>query len=452
MSKIVSVIILTSIAFSAIVKAQSGPVKSGPLIGYVDNNEAHVWIDIVAGIKKVQLYYLDNSGKADSIIHWRETRQDSTPVRIRIKELKSSHNYLLSLKLDDKAVEITHPVTFKTAPDSATGADFSFLLGSCLYINDPSEKSQFGQDPGILESMASMPTEFMLWAGDNVYLREGDFKSKERIISRYYKTRRTPELQHLIGSRANFATWDDHDFGPNDCDRTFPLAKTSLETFQNFWAQKKYGEEDNPGVYQKFTWNDCDFFLLDDRTYRSSLLEPGVIDEKLNKNKKYLGDRQFEWLKEKLKSSNATFKIIVSGGQMLNPLAQKECFRYYNYEYNELLTFILENKIEGIVFISGDRHFSELLATEPKGGYPLFEFTCSALTSRPRDLNKSNEMNNPYRVENTLVTQNNFGKVTVTGPSGSRRMILETYDNKGKRIWEFIIQEKELKFKTTKDG
>ena len=35
------------------------------------------------------------------------------------------------------------------------------------------------------------------------------------------------------------------------------------------------------------------------------------------------------------------------------------------------------------MFLSGDRHFTELLKVERPGTYPLYEFTSSPLTSRP---------------------------------------------------------------------
>ena len=41
----------------------------------------------------------------------------------------------------------------------------------------------------------------------------------------------------------------------------------------------------------------------------------------------------------------------------------------------------LAEKIEGVVFLSGDRHYSELTKTEFEGLYPIYELTSSGITS-----------------------------------------------------------------------
>ena len=57
---------------------------------------------------------------------------------------------------------------------------FSFVTGSCAYINEP-EYDRPGRPYGggyeIFESMAAEDPDMMLWLGDNIYLREVDFQS-----------------------------------------------------------------------------------------------------------------------------------------------------------------------------------------------------------------------------------------------------------------------------------
>lgn len=448
MSRLI-IIILAVICCGKICYSEKGPVRSGPLVGYVDNNEALIWIDLAPGSRIVEVIYFETNEptKQDSV--WKEKPDsDTLPITILLKPLKSGVQYLFKVRVDGKEAVSPYQNSFRTPfTDSlAQHAEFSFLLGSCLYLNDGFEKKDYGSDAEILSTMSREPSDFMLWTGDNVYLRPIDYGTREGILRRYFSVRRNQKLQPVISSRANFATWDDHDFGPNDCNKTFKLASSSLEIFKLFWPNKHAGQEDNPGVYHSFTWNDCEFFMLDDRYHRSPGDMPGLVKKVMNKEKKYFGEKQLDWLKKGLSESKATFKFIIAGGQMLNPMAEKECLRYYNYEYNELIGHILLKKIDGVVFISGDRHFSELIATQPKGGYTLFEFTCSSLTSEVRNIKKSREFENPYRVSNTLLMENNFGKITVSGEPGNRKLNLQTIDSKGKKVWEFPIAEKELKF------
>jgi alkaline phosphatase D len=433
----------------AVCKGQ-GDILSGPMIGAVDTSSAYVLIDVSRTIKAITLYCSakETGAIADSITKYKSASDDTIPLRFHIKNLQPATVYLLSVKLDEKAVTTPYEASFTTSPSTkGRESGFTFLFGSCLYLNDEGEKKPYGNSPLILSEMFKTPTDFMIWGGDNLYLRQGEWKSAEGIRSRYFKTRRFPLLQPLLASRANYAIWDDHDFGPNDCNKNFPLAETSYKTFTQFWPTRSYGSEKSKGIYQNFSWGDCDFFLMDDRLHRCPAEMPGVIKGKLNAEKTFYGKEQLEWLQTGLLNSKATFKFIVNGGQVLNPRAEKECFRYYNFEYNDLISFILLHKIEGVIFLTGDRHYTELIATQPVGGYTLFDFTCSSFTSQVRNITKTSEAENPYRIPSTLFMGNNFGKITVSGTAGSRKIKLETIDVKGKPVWDFIINEGDVKFK-----
>jgi hypothetical protein len=82
-----------------------------------------------------------------------------------------------------------------------------------------------------------------------------------------------PELQPFISSIPQYAIWDDHDYGPNDSDWTYPLKDHALDAFQDFWPSESYGAGDTEGVTSSFGWNDCQFFMLDDRWYRTVEVE-----------------------------------------------------------------------------------------------------------------------------------------------------------------------------------
>ena len=151
----------------------------------------------------------------------------------------------------------------------------------------------------------------MLWLGDNLYLRPEDWNSHEGIFRRYASSRSNPALQPLLGSVHHYATWDDHDYGPNDANRSYALKGSSLLAFKTFWANPSYGLPELPGVFGQFSWGDVDFFLLDDRTYRAPASTP--------EPRPYLGQAQLTWLLESLSNSRAPFKVIASGSQVLSP-------------------------------------------------------------------------------------------------------------------------------------
>ena len=90
-----------------------------------------------------------------------------------------------------------------------------------------------------------------------------------------------------------YAIWDDHDFGPNDGDKSFVLKETSRKVFMNCWANPSYGEE-GKGIYTRITYNDCDFFLMDDRYFRSNDDIKAMAYGKPNEHKRMWGTVQME--------------------------------------------------------------------------------------------------------------------------------------------------------------
>jgi alkaline phosphatase D len=331
--------------------------------------------------------------------------------------------------------------------------EFSAAFGSCAYINDePYDRpgKPYGSDYGIFTAIAEKQPDLFIWGGDNTYLREPDWDSRSGMIYRQSHTRALPEMQPLLGSVHNFALWDDHDFGPNDADRTYRLRETSLEVFQLFWANQTYGTAETPGTFGRFVWNDVEFFLLDDRYHRSPNEAPD------DGEKTMFGKEQLRWLKESLSSStsntNINFRIIVNGNQMLNPNGEYyESLTQYRSDYNELIGFIKKNRIPGIIFLSGDRHLTEMVAVKDSSFYPLYDYTSSSLTSaltqiRHPDGTPTKEFSNPLRVEGTLVNdKHNFGMLRFSGKRNERAVSLECYDLTGAQRWAKKISAAELR-------
>jgi len=106
----------------------------------------------------------------------------------------------------------------------------------------------------------------------------------------------------------------------------------------------------------------------------------------------------------------------------------------------------VRERIEGVVFLSGDRHFGELLKIERAGAYPLYEFTSSPLTSRPPARVDMADAANPDVVPGTLVVKRQFGLMRVSGPGNDRRIAFEAHDTEGALLWRHEIKAGDLRF------
>ncbi len=311
--------------------------------------------------------------------------------------------------------------------------NFSFATGSCVYSNQaeydrPGEP--YGQGTEIFESIASTKAKFMLWLGDNIYLREPDWSSRSGIYQRYTHFKSMPGIQNLWKAMHHYAIWDDHDFGPNDADRSYVNKEITLEAFQDFWANNDYGVNGNKGITHQFSYNDLDFFLLDNRYHRSP-------NKRKTGEREILGEEQINWLIDALVYSKASFKIVAVGGQFLSDAEVFENHATYGEERKDILKRIEEEGIKNVIFLSGDRHKTELTKMKLKNGNVLYDYTCSPLTSKAYDT--SNEENN-FRVEGTHVNTQNFGLLNLSGSFEERVLTIQTYDRSSKLIWEQKIK------------
>ena len=277
----------------------------------------------------------------------------------------------------------------------------------------------------------------MLWLGDNTYLRESDWNSRTGIVHRYSHTRSLPELQPLLGSTHHYAIWDDHDFGPNDSDGSFWLKETTTEIFKLFWGNPNYDVTGNGGITGFFQWGDLDFFLLDNRYHRTS-------NRNFTGTRQILGKDQIDWLINALSFSNAPFKFVVVGGQVLSTESLYENHASFSEERGYLINRIREAKIEGVIFLDGDRHHTVLSKMqESKYVYPLYDLTCSSLTATAY---KNDEAFNAYKLEETLVGENNFGILSVVGSEKDRELIVKIFNKDGEQLWRKSIKSNDLKY------
>jgi len=423
------------------------------MLGHTTHRTAVLWVQTMAPAEVAVAYRpveQDTTGATRPATGGRATVRtgEDHVARLVLSHLEPGTRYAYDLLIDGVEAERPYPLEFTTQPLWQHRADppaFTVAVGSCYYANEPvydRPGRPYGGDPAIFARIAALNPDVMLWLGDNVYLREVDWWSPEGIAHRYGHARAEPALQPLLATAAHYATWDDHDYGPNDSDRSYILKDAALETFQRYWANPSYGVGGVPGVFTQFQWGDADFFLLDDRYHRAPNRAPDSA-------RTVLGEGQLRWLLDALTYSRAPFKVVVLGGQVINPVPVFETYAAIApAERERLIAEITAREIEGVLFLSGDRHHTELLRLERPGAYPLYDFTSSPLTSGASNYptrEDSPERDNPLRVPGTLVTErHNFGTLTFEGPRNARTLTLRTYDATGALLWEHRIAEAEL--------
>ena len=443
MRKIITPLITLIIVFSIAGKAnaQNELLQSGPMVGYSTMREVAIWVQTKEAATVSIRYIVEGTEEDYKYSEDVSTEKSSGyTAKIIIGNLKPGTKYSYEVLLNDEPQEFTYPLRFQTQELWQWRGDppgIKFAFGSCFYVNEEEfdrPGKPYGDNFEILDVLYDQSPEFMLWMGDNVYLREADWNSRSGIMHRYTHTRSYPKLQKLLGSVHNYATWDDHDYGPDNSNRSFWNKQTTLEIFKLFWANPSFGLKGNGGMTTKFQWADVDFFLMDDRTFRSP------EKRRLTAKREILGDVQIDWLIDNLISSEAPFKFVVIGTQFLNPNASGENHASYKEERKKILDMIESENIEGVMFLTGDVHRSEITKLERSGSYPLYEFTISPLTA-----GVSWQYPNDDRVDNKSVLERNFGLIEISGPRDGRKLTCKSISWDGRVMWDYTIYETDLK-------
>lgn len=411
------------------------------MLGYNDMREVMIWVQTKESADICVEYWPVNSDSQLSRSNWVKTEKETAYVaHLRCASLEPGTEYGYAININGRTMAHNEDHRFTTQPLwqwRTDPPDFKIVAGSCAYINEEAYDrpgTPYGGDYQIFGSIADKDPDMMLWLGDNMYLREADWGTRNGVYHRYTHTRSCEEMQELLAACHHYAILDDHDFGPNDASAAFIHKDYTQEAFELFWANPSYGIPDVGGTTCQFNYMDVDFFLLDNRSFRT---ENGIKGMK----ETILGKDQKKWLIQALKASTSYYKVVAIGGQFINDVAIYENYAQYRDERAELLELIDENKIKGVIFLSGDRHHTELSAMKMDNGNMIYDLTSSPLTSTAYD--HSDEANS-YRVDGTLVGERNFATLSFSGPLGDRDVLIEVFDSYGDLLWEKTLTQEDF--------
>ena len=281
--------------------------------------------------------------------------------------------------------------------------DYTIAFGSC---NKQNTENLLWDD-----ILAHKPSVW-IWGGDNVY---ADTRDMEKLKSDYTTQLNNRGYNALVKSTKILGTWDDHDYCLNDGGIEFDKKKESQQLFLDFMGVSKNDSRRNrEGVYHseiiKTDKGSIKIIVLDTRYFRTGLV-PDTETKKRYKpntdlNGSVLGEMQWQWLTEELKTSKADFNLIVSSIQFLSAEHGFETWGNFPNEVEKLQKLIVESEAKGVLLLSGDRHISEFSKINLEGlSYPLIDFTSSGLT---HSYSSFRGENNKYRV-GEVVSEISFG-------------------------------------------
>lgn len=456
---------------------QAARIQSGPMIGYATMAEVLLWVQTDEPAEVKFAYW--QSGNPHEIYYTDPVQTEKRTGYIAkciADQVKSGTDYGYRVYIDGKPArpyfrsgyrEGTIPLNFSTPrnwrfrEEGHAPYDFTIAFGSCAYINEPGgydrlSSKPYGGDYRIFEAIYEKQPDLFIWLGDNIYYREPDWTSRTGMIHRWTHDRSIPEIRPMLATIPQYATWDDHDYGPNDIGREFWQKELATEIFKLFSGNPTAGLPETPGIFTYFAWGDVHFYLTDNRTYRTTT---GLQPNPFGYERQMLGKRQVDWLVELMKYNRAqsvssypsTFHVVAMGNQTLSPNS-KDSLQNFPEEWQYLFDRLTAEEIHNVIFLSGDVHASEVSRMTYTGGgqpgvagksgqagkeYVFWDVTSSPLTAGPSRGSPASA--NPYRHdvfpgEISQYTGRNFATLSFEGPLPERRAIIRYYDSDGNLI------------------
>ena len=206
-----------------------------------------------------------------------------------IEGLQPASQYFYAIEAGGRRSPIGRFRTFRDGP-------MSFRVAAASCASTGSRSSVFSTiqalDPNLLIHMGDFHYENISANDPARFLRAYDDVFESRTQSDLY---RNVPIAYV---------WDDHDYGPNDADRTSPSRAASRQVYRDAVPHYPLPAGDTT-INQAFTIGRVRFILTDMRSERTPIRAPD--DDK----KSMLGPAQRVWLLEELAAAAARYPLVV---------------------------------------------------------------------------------------------------------------------------------------------
>lgn len=260
--------------------------------------------------------------------------------------------------------------SFRTFPTPGKPASFRFVVSSCARgMNSPVFAAAMRQD-----------ARFFLHTGDFHYYDIA--KNQVEIFRTAYNSHLSaPRLRAMLARMPMLYQWDDHDFGPNDSDRSSPSREAALLNFRQLVPHHPLTVGTGPlaPTDQAFTVGRVRFILSDLRSERDA------------DARRTMSAAQDAWLRAQLleaRDAGAPLIFWVSSVPWNGEPNTSDRWQGYAGHRAEIADFIKDNGLAGrVAILSGDAHMTAIddgahsdFATG--GGAPIRVFQAGPIANR----------------------------------------------------------------------
>jgi len=434
-------------------------LPQGVAIGDVDSDRALLWVrtdgPAVVQVEWASVSAWDQAAKMATVVApvsrtalLPTTAEADYTLTIPLQQLTPATRYRYQVWVEPRALaekptasKIAARGEFTSLPDRMTSTGVTFAWSGDLGGQGHCRQGVGGYP--IFDVIHRQNPDFFLFLGDTIYADSpcpsppnepgADFKAStiETYRARHLYQRGAEALRRFLRTVPVYVIWDDHEVRDNfsgPFDEQMPAGRQAL---REYWPIAS-PQDDQHRLYRNVRYGaDLELFILDTRQYRSR------NEEQDGPGKTMLGATQLQWLLDGLRTSAATWKIIVTsvplsvekGGVGNDGWAGEPRGTGFVRERQVIVDAILRSPIKNVVFLAGDVHWVQANAYDPNqdGQVDFHEYMVGPLSARPGRLMPAGESLHPTRLVNEAGYQN-FGLVHVT----NRALDVTVIDDTGK--------------------
>ena len=339
----------TAVAPAPLSPPSPRPIKAsatrflGVLAAGVRHDRATIWTRL-DGPGSVRLELSEADGARRVVTDFRNATIDTGyNVHLPISGLRPHTAYRYRVRLVGTSL-YSEEGRFRTAPrrDVPVRIAFSADLATSSKYHD------------LFDDLTKSGAQLYLSLGDWPYADLGvPAYALEDYRKKHQESRNASAVRAWMRTMAIHATWDDHE-AVNDWD-----AGTEAANPLRIAAAKRAWREFFPvrgasrgEIYRRHLWGPkIEIFILDTRSHRDANYSVATEEKTM------LGRGQRAWLLKGLRDSKAAFKLVVTSVPLVQGTTGRDRWASFAAEKNEILRWIQDHQIPGVVFLTGDQHW-----------------------------------------------------------------------------------------------
>lgn len=395
----------------------------GPMLGCITETGAKVWVRTARPAQVEVRLNIDGAGTAFGPVP--STEASDLVSIVPVTGLKPGRSYPYKVLVDDLPIPMPKHAAITTVPNTKR---LRLAFGTCPH------RWGLGNQRQADLIRRRKPAALLLY-GDIAAQDKNNHVGKHR--SDYQVRDFYPAWQSLSSSIPVYATWDDHDYFNNDkagIPRWYKNADRFAvrRVFSQAWNNPSYGfNDERGGVFLRTRFGPCDVLMLDNRYFRTG------------QARGFLGNDQTAWLKQQLLDCKGPFIIISCGTMWTDHISKgKDSWGKYDPQGREqLFRFIEDNRIPGVLLLSGDRHGACGFRIPRPSGYTFYEFEAASLGGRTGPASKAEGHPDAlYAVSGKYA----FGEFTFDATLADPEVHFRLIHEEGKTLYAHRLKRSEL--------